>query len=121
MTTEDEIIFLENQLIEAMENGNIAVLNELLHDELVFNIPNGQTISKSMDIENYSSGMMTVYDITITDRIIKSIDDITTVALTVHLKAKYGEQIIEGNYRYLRVWKLFNNCRQIIAGSAFQI
>ena len=121
MTIEDEIIILEEKLIAAIKEGNITVLDELLHDDLVFNIPNGLTISKSMDLENYSSGVMKVYDIGTTDRIVKSIDDFSTVAVTVHLKAKYGDQTIDGKYRYLRVWKLFDNSWKIIAGSGFQI
>ena len=74
-----------------------------------------------MDLENYRSGKMKVYDIEITDRNIKSIADIFIVALTVRLKARYGEQIVGGKYRYLRVWRLFDNSWQIIAGSGFEI
>ena len=121
MTIEDEIIILEDKLIAAIKDGNTTVLDKLLHDDLVFNIPNGLTISKSMDLESYGSGVMKVYDIRIIDRIIKSIDDFSIVAVTVHLKAKYRDQTIDGKYRYLRVWKLFDNSWKIIAGSGFQI
>jgi hypothetical protein len=120
-TIENEIIHLEDRLIRAIKTGNTTRPHELIHDDVVFNIPNGQTISRSMDIENYRSGKMTVYDIAISDRIIKSIVDVATVAVTVHLKARYGEQTIDGNYRYLRVWRLFDNSWKVIAGSAFQI
>lgn len=93
----------------------------LLSDNLIFNIPTGQTITKEIDIENYRSGIMTVSEILATDQIIKSIDDISTVAVTLDLKAKYADQIIDGKFRYLRVWKLFDNSWKVIAGSGFQI
>jgi len=121
ITIENEIIYLEDKLIQAIKDANTTILNELLHDDVIFNIPNGQTISKSMDIENYRSGKMTVYDIAISDRIIKSIADTFTVAVTVKLKGSYGEQTIDGKFRYLRVWKLFDNSWKLIAGSSFQI
>lgn len=121
MTQDKQIIECEKRLLEALKTGDIKVLDELLHENLIFNIPTGQTITKEMDIENYRSGIFTVSEILTTDQIIKSIDDISTVAVTLYLKAKYADQIIDGKFRYLRVWKLFDNSWKVIAGSGFQI
>ena len=74
-----------------------------------------------MDLETYISGTMKIVDITIAERTIKSIDDCTIVAVTVNLKAKYSDQIIDGKYEYLRVGKLFGTSWKIIAGSGFRI
>jgi len=100
MTQEEQIIICENRLFEAMKMGDTKILDELIHDSLIFNIPTGQTITKTMDLENYHSGILTVYDISATDQIIKTIENISTVAVTVHLKAKYADQIIEGKFKY---------------------
>ncbi len=121
MTQEEQIIVCENRLFEAMKMGDTEVLDELIHDSLIFNIPTGQTITKTMDLENYRSGILTVYDISATDQVIRTIENISTVAVTIHLKAKYANQIIEGKFRYLRVWKIINNSWKIIAGSGVQI
>lgn len=121
MTIEDQIILLEEELLSAMKAGDITVLEQLIHDDLVFNIPNGLTISKSMDIETYSSGVMKIFDIAIIERTVKSLDDFSTVAVTINLTAKYGDQVIDGKYKYLRVWKLFGKSWKIIAGSGFRI
>jgi hypothetical protein len=122
MTQHEQILESEKRLLEAMKTDNIKVLDELLHENLIFNIPNGQTITKSMDIENYKSGMMRVSEILATDQIIKFIDDETsTVAVTIYLNGKYGDQMIDGKFRYLRVWKLFDNSWKVIAGSGFSI
>lgn len=121
MTQEEQIIENETRLSNAMKASDIKALDELLHDDLIFNIPTGQTITKSMDIENYQSGMMKVSEISVSEQIIKSFDDIFTVAMTLHLKARYAEQEVNGKFRYLRVWKLFGNSWKVIAGSGFQI
>jgi hypothetical protein len=104
-----------------LKTGDTKVLDELLHDNLIFNIPTGQTITKAMDIGNYQSGILTVSEILAADHIIKSVGDISTVAVTLQLKGKYADQTIDGKYRYLRVWKLFDNSWKVIAGSGFQI
>ena len=121
MIPNEQILECENRLLEAIKTSDIKVLNELLHEDLIFNIPTGQTITKSIDIENYQSSMMVVSEISVTDQIIKHIDETAIVALTLYLKAKYGSQIIDGKFRYLRVWKLFDNSWKVIAGSGFSI
>lgn len=118
---DEQIIECEKRLLEAMKSGDIQVLDELIHDNLIFNIPTGQTITKEMDIDNYRSGLMTIYDISTSDQTIKTTENISTVVVTVDLKAKYAEQIIEGKFRYLRVWKLSDHSWKVIAGSGFQI
>ena len=117
----EQIIECEKRLIEAIKTGNIKELDELLYDNLIFIIPTGQTITKSMDIENYQSGSMIISEIVTDDQIIKSIDDITIVTVNIFLKGKYNGEIIDGKYKYLRVWKQFNNSWKVIAGSVIPI
>lgn len=121
MTKEEQIIDCENRLLDAIRNGDIDTLDALLHDSLIFNIPTGQTITKIVDIENYRLGIMTVNEILATDQTIMIIEDSSVVAVTIHLKSKYAGQIIDGKFRYLRVWKLFDKSWKVIAGSGFQI
>lgn len=118
---EDQIILLEQKLFAAIKSSDIPVLEELLHDNLVFTIPTGLTISKAIDIENYRAGKIKVNDITIGDRVVGVVGSVASVAVTVHLKATNEGQNIDGTYRYLRVWKFMNGSWQIIAGSGFKI
>jgi hypothetical protein len=117
-----QIIACENKLLEAMKNSDTCSLEELLHDSLIFQIPTGQTITKQIDIENYSSGRMSVCEIAMRDQNINALDDeIAVVSIIVSLKARYSDQPIEGMFQYLRVWKNFNNSWKVIAGSGIQI
>jgi ketosteroid isomerase-like protein len=117
----EQIIESEKRLIEAMKTGDIKALDELVFDNLIFVIPTGQIITKSMDLENYQSGNMIISEIVTSEQIIKAVDDISTVAVTLFLKGKYKGQIIDGKYKYLRVWKLFDNSWKVIAGSVIPI
>ena len=120
MTREAQIVECERRLLDAMINGDIEVLDELLHYNLIFNIPSGQTITKAIDIDNYRSGIFKVSEILATDQIIDFFDTISIVAVTHYLKATYADQVVEGKFRYLRVWKLVDDSWKVIAGSGFQ-
>ena len=118
---EEQIIKCEEMLVSAMIKSDVEVLEELLHNSLLFNIPNGKNITKAIDIENYRSGTLKVSSISNSDRKIHIIENSALVAVTIHLKAIFDTQPIVHKFRYIRVWKLFNNSWKIIAGSGFKI
>ncbi|UZJ63148.1 DUF4440 domain-containing protein [Sphingobacterium sp. KU25419] len=54
--TKADILNQENKLYGAIKESNIKVLEELLHDDLLFVIPNGDVITKEMDLQSYRDG-----------------------------------------------------------------
>lgn len=118
MNIQEQIIASENRLIAAMKDSDVTVLAKLIHDDLLFVVPGGQVATKTMDLDAHRSGNMKVEAILAGERIINITDDTTAiVAAQVSLKGKYFDQPIDGEFRYLRVWKLVNGSWQIIAGS----
>ncbi|WP_271785453.1 nuclear transport factor 2 family protein [Aquimarina algiphila] len=117
----DSIIKVEQEILIAMKNCDVKKLDGLLHEELLFNIPNGQTITKSMDLETYSSGNMKIHEIKSSELEINLIAENAIVSLTIEMKGKYFDFSIDGKYRVLRVWKLFNDNWKVIAGSSNEI
>ena len=117
----EQIILQEERLINAVINSDVAELDALIHDDLIFNLPDGQTATKQMDLNAYRSGNMKVKEIIPFDRIIKPQDNTVTVSVGAEMKGQYFDQPIDGNFRYLRVWKQFEGQWQIIAGSCVQI
>ncbi|NBA88360.1 DUF4440 domain-containing protein [Emticicia sp. CRIBPO] len=115
--TKEAIILHEEKLLNAIKSSDLDVLNQLLHDDLLFIIPGGQTITKAMDMANYASGNMSVNSLEADDMIINLIDKEAVVSVQINLKGKYLDQVIDGRFRYLRVWKEFNGHFMVIGGS----
>ncbi|BAZ06592.1 nuclear transport factor 2 family protein [Calothrix sp. NIES-3974] len=111
----------EEKLLEAMQTNNIELLDRLLHDELLFHTPDGQTVTKAMDLNNYRSGHVNWRTLTPSDRMIHQIGDNIIVAVTVEIQGNYFGQEINGKFRYLRVWKQFHDDWKVIAGSVVVI
>ncbi|MBD2438192.1 nuclear transport factor 2 family protein [Nostoc sp. FACHB-110] len=116
-THKAQVIANEKKLLKAMKTNNVELLDQLLHDELLFNGPSGETATKAMDIKNYRSGNINLHTVESSDLMLNMIADDVVVAVTVEIKGNYLGQEIDGKFRYLRVWKLFENNWKVIAGS----
>ena len=112
-----QVIASEKRLLEAMKTSNVELLDTLLHDELLFNGPNGETASKSADLANYRSGNINLHAVESSDQVLSAIGDDVVVAVTVEIRGNYLGQELDGKFRYLRVWKLLDGNWKVIAGS----
>ena len=116
-TPEAQVIASEARLLQAMRTSDADLLDDLLHDELLFNGPNGQTATKALDLANYRSGGINLRKVEATDRVLSVIENDVVVAVTVEIQGSYLGQEIDGRFRYLRVWKLVGDRWQVIGGS----
>ena len=116
-----EIVVCEEVLLLAIKERDIERLDLLLHEDLLFTNPTGQTMTKKMDMEGYRSGDMKVHHIASKDQIIKIIGDTAVVAVSITLEGSYGGQSLDGEYRYTRVWKSIGGSWKVIAGSCVMI
>lgn len=117
----ETVVNAEIELVTAIKNADIFVLEKMLHDDLLFNLPDGNTITKQFDLESYRSGKMNVSSLEASDQIINVIGDTAVVAVTVLLKGTFGDFPIDGAFRYIRVWKQFEDELKVIAGSCLQL
>jgi len=117
MTAKEQIEEMEKQLLSAIKANNSSALEELLHDDLLFNLQDGKTITKQMDLEVYVSGNINVNEIITQNQSIQVIGDNAVVTKIVQLRGLYFNQAFEGLYKYIRVWKLFEGKWQVIAGA----
>lgn len=119
--TEQKVKEAENLLLQAMNKSDIEMLDELLHDDLLFILPNGEVITKQMDLETHKSGKLILEEITSSIGNINFIEENVVVTLSSKIKGKMLDQNFEGNFRYIRVWKIFDNKLKVIAGSCLAI
>ena len=120
-TDTSTILAYEQKLIGAYKTANIETINGLYHDNLVFNSPNGQVLSKTDDIGSMSSGMLKIREYTPGDYTIKITENLATVSVSIYIKAKIADNEIEGNFRFLRVWIEEDDKWKVIAISGYQV
>lgn len=96
---------LEERLRDAMLSSDIAALDELLGDQIVFTNQNGQRLSKADDLAVHRSGMLDIGRIDMVDKpVIRLLEDSAVVCVTVDLAGSYDSQQFAGTFAYTRLW-----------------
>lgn len=113
----EQILAAEARLAAAMKASDAEALDGLLHDDLLFNGPTGETATKAMDLANYRSGGVRLTAVEPSDYTLSAIDDDVVVAVTVRLEGEYMGERAAGRFRYLRVWKRYGDSWRVIGGS----
>jgi ketosteroid isomerase-like protein len=117
MTIEEEIHDTEARLFKAMTCSDVAALDRLLHEDLLFVTPDGQTITKAMDLASHKARNMVVTEADYTVEQISLIGDTAVVSIVLRATGTMLGQPIDGTYRYIRIWKWFGIGWQVIGGS----
>ncbi|RDC66234.1 nuclear transport factor 2 family protein [Adhaeribacter pallidiroseus] len=116
-----EIIEIENKLLQGIQTSDLALLDKLLHNDLLFIAPNGQVVTKEMDLASHQAGEMEVEQLTAEFEDIKIIGDNAIVVVVYDTKGKMLGNPILGQFRYIRVWKKFSDGLKVIGGSCFKV
>jgi ketosteroid isomerase-like protein len=117
----EEIIEIENQLIKAIKASDVEFLHKILHNDLLFIAPTGQTITKEIDLASHRAGHMVVETLTPTFEEVKIIGDNAIVIVVYDTKGTMLGSPIQGQFRYSRIWKMFADGLKVIGGSCFKI
>ncbi|HXU25761.1 MAG TPA: nuclear transport factor 2 family protein [Bacteroidia bacterium] len=119
--TKNQIIELEKKLLNAFQEKNLVTLEELIHADALFILPNGLSVTKADVLNNYRTGNSAFTNITASNQIINVVNNTAIVSLNLQMQGNYFEKQISAQFRYLRVWKLCNNQWQVIATSGVPI
>ncbi|MWB93404.1 DUF4440 domain-containing protein [Flavobacterium sp. GA093] len=113
----EDVVNAEIELLTAIKMSDVATLEKILHTDLLFNLPDGNTITKELDLDSYRSGKIKIHLIEASNQLIRIIEDCAVVSVTILLKGTYDNHPIDGVFRYIRTWKQFDDGLKVIAGS----
>ncbi len=121
MDTVQLILAQEQVLLQAIRQQDVSQLDRLLHEDLLFTLPTGQTITKAEDLASYRAGHLVVQHLQASQPQVHVIGTAAVVAVTIALAGTYQGQPLAGTYRYLRVWQQTPDTWQVIAGSCVPV
>lgn len=119
---EAQIRDFEARLYAAMLASNVAELNELIADDLLFVGPTGELATKAMDLELHRTGATEFKELIPKELEIRVwSQDFVLAAAKIFLSGTFLGNAFAGDYRYLRVWRRRGDTWQIAGGSVSPI
>jgi len=102
---DEEMVALEAQVRAAQLGADVAALDRLIADELLFAGPDGRLGTKAQDLESHGSGIVRFRSHEPEELRVRRIGaDVAITSLRARLAVELGGRIVRGTYRYTRVW-----------------
>jgi len=122
MDTIIEIQNSEEQLRQAMLASNIATLDTLLANELIFTNHLGQCLGKEADLAAHKSGTLRISKLEPSEQQIKWIGDkAVVVSVRVQITGTYAGLPAGGDFRFTRVWASSNGHWQVVVAHSCMV
>jgi ketosteroid isomerase-like protein len=116
---ETQIRACEVRLYAAMLASDVAELDALIADDLLFAGPTGELATKAMDLELHRSGSTQFHEFTPEELEIRVwSEQFALASAKIFLRGTYLGQAFAGPYRYTRIWRKGQSGWQIVGGSA---
>ncbi len=115
-TADDSILAAEEELRQAMLQNDVAALDRLIDDDLIFTAFNGALVTKAMDLESHNLGLLRATRIDASERLIRRYGEIAVVIVRMDFEGTYAGQSANGAMRYTRIWRETPAGWRIVAG-----
>ena len=103
--TDREIVTLEARIRAAQLGADVAALDALIDDDLLFTGPDGSLGTKAQDLASHASGAVRFVEHVPTELRIRRVgQDVAIVALRARLAVEVAGAVMRGTFRYTRVW-----------------
>lgn len=103
--SDPEIVALEARIRSAQLDADVAALDDLIADELLFTGPDGQLGTKESDLQAHGSAVVRFHEHLPEELRIRRVgEDVAIVALRARLAVEVSGTLMQGTYRYTRVW-----------------
>jgi ketosteroid isomerase-like protein len=104
-SSDPEIVRLEEALRAAQLAGDVAALDELIADDLLFTGPDGALATKAQDLEAHRSGAVRFRQHLPEElRVVRVAPGVAIAALRVRLEVEVEGRLAGGTFRYTRMW-----------------
>ena len=99
------IVRREAELRRAQLDADVAALDGLIADALLFTGPDGQLGTKAQDLDAHASGVVRFHSHEPEELRMRPVGrDVVVAALRARLAVEVLGSLVEGTYRYTRVW-----------------
>ena len=101
---EAQVLNAEERLRLAMMDSDVAQLDALLADDLVFTNHLGHLLSKAADLAAYRQRLLTITELHASEQQVRISGHVAVVSVRMQLTGTYHDAETHGDFRFTRVW-----------------
>lgn len=120
MTTaasEDALADAEARLNAAMLSSDVAALDQLIHDELVFTLPDGTEIGKREDLDAHRTGAVDIHSFDVVRSRRRMVGSTAVSRSVCDVAGVASGEAFAGTMRYVRTWSWDDGRWVVVDGS----
>ena len=113
---DDLLLVSESALRRAQLSGDVAALERLVDDELVFTGPDGNIYSKADDLNAHRQGWVRITRLEPSEERVQRFGDVAVISVRMEMEGSFKGAPFAGSFRYTRVWCRRADGWRIVAG-----
>lgn len=113
---DDSLLAAEAALRRAQLSSDVAELDRLVDEELVFTGPDGALYGKADDLEAHRSGMIRINRLEPSEERIQRFGSIAVMSVRMEMSGTFRGEPFAGPFRYTRVWYARPSGWRVVAG-----
>ena len=112
----DGLLDAEQALRRAQFTSDVAALDRLIDDALVFTGPDGRVYSKRDDLNAHREGVMRLTRLDPAEEHVQRFGDVAIIVVRMEMAGTFHGAAFAGPYRYTRLWRNGPGGWRIVAG-----
>ena len=106
----------ESALRQAQLAADVAALDALIDDDLVFTGPDGAVYGKRDDLNAHRSGAIRITQLDPSDERLQDFGSIIVVSVRMEMCGSFNGTPFAGPFRYTRIWRARDDGWRVVAG-----
>ena len=106
----------ETALRHAQLKGDVAALEELLGDELVFTGPDGLIYGKRDDLDAHRRGLIRIIKLDPSEEHVQDFGEVVVLSVRMEMRGSFQGADFAGPFRYTRIWRNTERGWRVVAG-----
>ena len=106
----------ETALRQAQLTGDVAALDKVLDEDLVFTGPDGLIYGKGDDLDAHRSGSIRITELAPSEEHVQEFGDIVVLSVTMEMRGSFHGEDFAGPFRYTRIWRNTERGWRVVAG-----
>jgi ketosteroid isomerase-like protein len=111
----------ELALRHAQLAGDVASLETLLDEALVFTGPDGVIYGKRDDLDAHRHGDIRITQLEPSDERLQDFGSVVVISVRMEMRGSFHGAPFAGPFRYTRVWRAHNDGWRVVAGHVSEI